>query len=158
VTIETLERILAEHPFFDGMSQAHLDTLVGCAKNVTFETGQFLFRTGQAADSFFVIRHGRVAVECASAGRGPLTIETVADGDVLGWSWLFPPYRWHFDARAGSFVRAFALDAACLRGKCEKDPGLGFDLLQRFATVVVQRLEATQMQLMDVYGDVPRRR
>jgi CRP-like cAMP-binding protein len=157
VTIETLERILAEHPFFEGMPETHLDTLVGCAKNVTFETGQFLFRTGQQADSFYVIRHGRVAVESAAPGRGAVAIETVADGDVLGWSWLFPPYRWHFDARATSFVRAFVLDGACLRDKCEKDPGLGFALVRRFASVVVQRLEATQMQLMDVYGDVRRR-
>jgi hypothetical protein len=72
---------------------------------------------------------------------------------VLGWSWLFPPYKWHFDARSGTFVRALALDGECLRGKCEKDPELGRRVLERFAQVVVQRLESTQLQLLDVYGD-----
>jgi CRP-like cAMP-binding protein len=153
MSIETLERVLAEHPFFEGLEPPHLDTLVGCAANATFDEGQFLFRAGQPADSFYLVRHGRVAVESVAPGRGSLTIETVADGDVLGWSWLFPPYRWHFDARATSFVRAFVLDGACLRGKCERDPALGFALMKSFAGVVVQRLEATQMQLMDLYGN-----
>jgi CRP-like cAMP-binding protein len=157
MSIDTLERILAEHPFFEGMAEPHLDTLVGCAKNVSFEAGQFLFRAGQPADSFFLVRHGRVAVESVAPGPGSLVIETVSDGDVLGWSWLFPPYRWHFDARATAFVRAFSLDGKCLRGKCERDPAFGFALIQRFAGVVVQRLESTQMQLMDLYGDSRRR-
>jgi CRP-like cAMP-binding protein len=86
-----------------------------------------------------------------------VTIETVGEGEVLGWSWLFPPYKWHFDARASTFVRALALDGACLRGKCETDPELGRRVLERFAQVVVQRLEATQLQLMDLYGDAARR-
>lgn len=157
MAIETFEKTLAEHPFFQGMEPAHVATLVGCAANVTFDQGEFLFRVGQAADHFFVLRHGRVSVEILPPGRQPISIETAVEGDVLGWSWLFPPYKWHFDARATSFVRALALDGACLRKKCEADSKLGYALMQRFAGVVVQRLEVTQLQLLDLYGDTPKR-
>jgi CRP-like cAMP-binding protein len=86
------------------------------------------------------------------AGRGALTVETVDAGDVVGWSWLFRPFRWHFDARALDPVRAIALDGACLRGKCDQDHTLGYELLNRFSPVLLERLQATQLQLIDVYG------
>lgn len=152
MTTESFERILGEHPFFKGLAQPHLATVVGCAANVTFDAGQRICRTGEDANSFYVVRHGSVGVEITAPGRGPVTIETVGDGDVLGWSWLFPPYKWHFDARARTFVRALALDGACLRGKCDQDPLLSAALIRRFAQVIVERLEATQLQLMDLYG------
>jgi CRP-like cAMP-binding protein len=156
VAIESFEEILAEHPFFAEMEREHVAALVGCAANVTFDAGRFLFRSGQPADHFYVVRQGRVSVEILAPGRGEIAIETASEGDVLGWSWLFPPYKWHFDARATSFVRALALDGACLRKQCQQDKALGFELMQRFAAVVVQRLETTQMQLMDLYHDVRR--
>ncbi len=78
--------------------------------------------------------------------------QTVAEGDVLGWSWLFPPYRWVFDAQALELTRALVFDGTCLRGKCEDDHNLGYELMKRFAHVVVQRLQATRLQLLDVYG------
>ncbi len=155
MAIESFEKILGEHPFFRDLTPPHLATLVGCASNVTFDQGSFLFREGEAADRFYVLRFGRVAVETFAPTRGPLPIETVDAGEVLGWSWLFPPYKWHFDARATMLVRALALDGACLRTKCEQDPVLGFELMRRFASVVVQRLEATQLQLLDLYVNQP---
>jgi CRP-like cAMP-binding protein len=154
MAIETVERLLSEHPFFKDLAPGHLPTLVGCARNVTFEPGQYLFREGEAAERFFVVRFGRVAVE-TSAPRGPLAIETVDAGDVLGWSWLFPPYRCHFDARATALVRAVALDGVCLRRKCDEDAVLGFELMKGFARLAVQRLEAAQVQLLDLYASHP---
>jgi CRP-like cAMP-binding protein len=153
--IASFERVLAEHPFFEGLGAEHLATLVGCAANVKFDAGEYLFREGQTAERFFVIRRGSVAVESFVPGRGAITIETVDEGELLGWSWLFPPYKWHFDARAATLVRALALDGICLRRKCEVDPVLGARLMERFAGIVVQRLESTQMQLMDFYGRQP---
>ena len=151
--IQSFYGLLAEHPFFRDLHSDHLDTVVGCATNVTFEPGQFVFREGDRADRFFVIREGRVAVEVFVPSKGPITIETIDGGEVLGWSWLFPPYKSHFDARALDAVRALALDGACLRGKCEEDTDLGYRLLRRFNQIVVERLEATRMQLLDLYGD-----
>jgi len=150
--LQTLEGILAQHPFLDGMEQRHLAVLVGCASYVRFDAGQFLFREGEEANQFYFIRQGRVAVEIFAPQRGPITLETISEGDVLGWSWLVPPFSWRFDARAVEVVRAIALDGRCLRDKCEEDPHLGYELLKRFANIIDRRLQATRIQLLDLYG------
>ena len=153
MSIHSFEGVLREHPFFAGLDDEHLALLAGCASNVLFHPGEFLFREGSPADRFYIVRHGRVAVQAFAPGRGAVSIETIDEGEVVGWSWLFPPYTAHFDARALTLVRALSLDGACLRAKCEKDPGLGYQLTKRFAQVVVHRLEATRVQLLDLYGD-----
>jgi CRP-like cAMP-binding protein len=153
VAIENLERELAEHPFFKGLSTSHFATLAGCVSNARFETGDFLLREGAPADRFYALRHGRVCVESFIPGRGAAAIETVAEGDIVGWSWLFPPHKSHFDARALTLVRAIALDGTCLRAKCEEDPSFGNEILKRFAQVVVHRLEAARLHLLDLYGN-----
>jgi CRP/FNR family cyclic AMP-dependent transcriptional regulator len=149
------EGILSEHPFFRDLATEQLATVAGCASNEVYPAGAFLCREGQPANHFYVPRFGRVAVEIATPTGGTMTVETVEAGEVLGWSWLFPPYKWHFDARAITLVRALALDGACLRKKCEDDPALGFELMKRFAQVAVRRLEATQLQLLDLYVSKP---
>jgi CRP/FNR family transcriptional regulator, cyclic AMP receptor protein len=149
--METLENILAEHPFAKDLDRRYLDLLVGCAANVRFEAGHFVFREGEEAKHFYLIRHGRIALEVFAAPAGEVTIMTLGEGEVLGWSWLFPPYRWKFDARAIEMTRAIALDAQCLRSKCEADHDLGYELLKRFAFMVEQRLDATRLQLLNVY-------
>ncbi|MFQ5795868.1 MAG: cyclic nucleotide-binding domain-containing protein [Candidatus Bipolaricaulia bacterium] len=150
--METLERILAEHPFFEELDPKYLELLVGCASNVRFDAGQFIFCEGDEANQFYLIRHGRVALEISTPERGPITIQTIGEGEVLGWSWLLPPYRWHFDARTIELTRAIALDGECLRTKCEEDHDLGYELLKEFADIIMQRLQATQLQLLDLYG------
>jgi CRP-like cAMP-binding protein len=150
--METLEPILKQHPFFEGLDAAHLNLIVGCASNTRFQAGAYLFRTGEEASQFFLIRQGRVAIEMYAPQRPPIVIQTLEEGDVLGWSWLIPPHRWRFDARAVSPARAIALDGKCLRTKCEENHDLGYEILKRFAHVVSERLEATRMQLLDVYA------
>jgi CRP-like cAMP-binding protein len=150
--MESLEQILAESPFLQGLQPKHLNLVTGCASNVRFDGGQYLFREGEEAEKFYILRHGRVSLEIFTPDRGPITIQTLETGDVLGWSWLVPPYQWRFDAKATELVRAIALDGKCLRTKCEQDHDLGFDLLKRFSHIIEQRLEATRLQLLDVYG------
>jgi len=150
--METLERILAEHPFFEGLEPRHFELIVGCASNVRFDAGQFLFREGEEANQFFLIRRGKVALETFAPERGPIVIQTIGEGEILGWSWLIPPYHWHFDAQAVDLTRAIALDGKCLRTKCEVDHHLGYELLKRFAHIMEQRLEAAMVQLLDLYG------
>ncbi|MCS6803817.1 MAG: cyclic nucleotide-binding domain-containing protein [Acidobacteriota bacterium] len=150
--METLERILSEHPFLKGLAPEYIQLIVGCAANVRFEAGQFIFREGEEANQFYVIRQGRVALSMFTPERGPIVIETLGEGDILGWSWLVPPYHWRFNAQAMELTRAIALDGKCLRGKCESDHDLGFELLKRFAHIIEQRLQATRLQLLDVYG------
>ena len=150
--MRTLEPYLAEHPFLKGLEPQHLKIIVGCASNVRFDAGQYILREGEEANNFYIIRHGIVAVELFAAERGTITIQTIGEGEILGWSWLIPPYHWRFDAKAVELTRAIALDGRCLRTKCEKDHDLGYELLKRFAHVITQRLEATRLQLLDVYG------
>lgn len=151
--MENLQRILAEHPFFEGMDAAHIALLVGCASNVAFKADEYIFREGGPADTFYIVRHGRVMLETFAPQKGPVMIQTLKEDDILGWSWLIPPYRWHFDARADGQVRAIALDGKCLREKCETDHDLGYELMKRFTVVISQRLDATRLQLLDIYGN-----
>jgi CRP/FNR family transcriptional regulator, cyclic AMP receptor protein len=151
--METIDAVLRDVPVFAGLASEQLTLLAGCGSNVHFDEGQVLFREGDSADTFYVVRHGSVALETFVPARGAVTIETLEAGEVVGWSWLFAPYRWHFDGRALSAVRATAFDGACLRGKCEDDPRLGYELMSRFAQVLIERLQWTRLRLLDVYGD-----
>jgi CRP/FNR family transcriptional regulator, cyclic AMP receptor protein len=150
--VGTIETILGDVPLFEGLPDSALELIAGCGSNVHFAEGELLFREGDTADRFFVIRHGSIALETFVPARGPVTIETIEAGDVVGWSWLFPPYRWHFDAKALAGVRATSFDGACLRGKCDADPSLGYGLMSRFARVMIERLQSTRLRLLDVYG------
>jgi CRP-like cAMP-binding protein len=149
---EDLTEILRQHPFLADLSDQHMQTLIGCASNVRFEDGSYLIREGQIADKFFLLRTGRVALEIDLSERGSLRIQTIGAGEVLGWSWLIFPFRWHFSGCAVADVRAIALDGKCLRTKCEADHDFGFEMLKRLSHVMEQRLEATRLQLLDVYG------
>lgn len=154
--MRTLETLITESPVFVGLDDEQLALIAGCGRNVTFEAGERLFREGDAAETFFLVRHGIVALDTYVPNRGALTVDTVGPGEIAGWSWLLSPHRWHFTGRAVEPVRAVRFDGTCLRGKCEDDPLLGYDLLNRFARVLVERLQATRFQLMDVYGDAAR--
>ncbi|MGE5281709.1 MAG: cyclic nucleotide-binding domain-containing protein [Chloroflexota bacterium] len=150
--MRSIEDLVAELPTFAGLDPDQRELIAGCGSNRVFEAGEHLAREGDAADTFFAIRHGRIALELVAPGRGPLMIATIGAGSVVGWSWLFPPYRWSFDARALERVRAVAFDGACLRGKCEDDKALGYELMRRFTAIMLERLQATRLQLLDVYG------
>jgi CRP-like cAMP-binding protein len=149
--------LLEDVPFFDGLRPETVQLVAGCASNVVFDPGTLIFREGGRADAFYLLRHGSVALETDVPARGPVVIETIEAGDVLGWGWLFPPYRWHFDARALTAVRATAFDGECLRGKCAADPVLGYELVSRFAQTLIERLQWTRLRLLDVYGHVGER-
>jgi CRP/FNR family transcriptional regulator, cyclic AMP receptor protein len=153
VRVTSMHELLAQHPFFAGLSEPHLAVVAACGRNVRLRAGQLLFEEGGPADTFFVIRRGRVAVETHRPGKRAIVISTMGDGDLVGWSWLIPPHRWHFDARAVEDTAAVALDGACLRRKCDDDSELGYDLMQRFAALMVQNLQDTRMQLLDLYGE-----
>jgi hypothetical protein len=149
--MEDLSRILREHPFLHGLDEAKVKFLTGCASNVRFSSDEYLLREGSEASAAFLVRNGRVVLEIDVPGRGVKPIETVEEGETLGWSWLYPPYRWQFDARAAAPVRAIKFDAVCLRGKCESDHDLGYEIVKRLLYQVHQRLERTRIQLLDVY-------
>jgi CRP-like cAMP-binding protein len=150
--MEQLEKILAEHPFFKGLDPKLLKPLAKCGSIVSYEAGQNIYREEEDANEFLLIRHGRVAIEIFVPGRGPLTIQTVGPGGALGWSWLFPPFKRHFDVRAVELTRAVALDGKRLRQMAEENHDLGYELVKRVSQVVLERLHATSRQLLDIYG------
>ena len=150
--METLERIIGEHPFFAGLEAGFLSLMVSCASNVRFKAGTYILKEGEAANTFYLIREGKVALELPAPQHKPVIVATIAIGEILGWSWLLEPYRWKFSARAVDDTRAIALDGRCLRNKCEENHDLGYEVLKRFAEIVQQRLDATRLQLLDVYA------
>jgi CRP-like cAMP-binding protein len=153
--MQTLENTIAGLEFFKGVKPAHLALITGCAMNVRYEAGDYVGRAGDLADAFWVIREGRVALELSEPGRGTITVATMSQGDVVGFSWLLPPYQLHFDIHALTATRALQFDGRCLRDKCGADPELGYDLLSRFSRLMVDRVQAMSLQLLDVYGDHP---
>ena len=150
--MQTLESIVLAQKFFAGLDPEIGALIAGCARNHRFEPGAYLFHEGEPAREFYLVRHGEVALEITSPGRKMLVLSTMHDGEIVGASWLVPPYRWNADARAQTSVRAIGFDAECLRDKCEEDPRIGYQMLKRFASVMVNRLQATHLQLLDVYG------
>ena len=150
--MQAIDELLTASPALSGLSAAHRETVSGCAQLRVFAPGDRIMREGDPADDFFVLRRGAVALETTVPGRGAVTLQTLHDGDLIGWSWLVPPYRTAFDARAVAETHAITIDGACLRGKCDADPVLGYALLRAMATVFASRLQDTRLRLLDLYG------
>jgi CRP/FNR family transcriptional regulator, cyclic AMP receptor protein len=145
-----LEADVAAHPFLIGIGANHIRLLADCAMRSHFRAGDVIFREGESANRFYLIEHGKVALESSTLGE-PVTIEEIHDGDLLGWSWLFPPYAWHFSARALEDTTAIFFYGTVLRDYCEKDHSLGFELFKRMSVVMLRRLQAARQKLLNVH-------
>lgn len=150
--IDNVKELIASHRFFSHLKSEYHQAMAECACLKTYKTGDALGREGSTSDFFFALLEGRVAIESYQPGRDPVTLQTIHGGEIVGWSWLFPPYEWVFDAKALTDVRTIAFDTSCLRDKCEINPALGFELMKRFAQVMTMRLKATRLQLLDMYS------
>lgn len=150
VTSELLEKLLAGHPFLKGLSPHQLRLLSDCAMVVNFRPGELIFREGDPANRFYLIQEGKVALESKTTPYDAPPIQKLGPGEVLGWSWLFPPYNWHFDARVVEPTTALFLYGTPLREECETDHDLGYELMKRMCEVVIARLQATRRQQMNV--------
>lgn len=150
--IHSVGEILAAHPVFRDFDSETLDLLAGCARNEHFHAGQTIYSEGDEANKVFLIRDGDISVEISAPQHNPIVVETLRAGDVLGWSWMVPPYQHMSDARALNEVRAISLDAVCMRGKSENNPALGYQMFKHFVPHMATRFRALRMQLLDVYG------
>jgi CRP/FNR family transcriptional regulator, cyclic AMP receptor protein len=146
--IEVTTSALAGHPFLHGMAREHLDALAAAASDVRFPARHRIFEDGGTADRFWLIRSGRVAIDLQVPGEGPRVLETIGMGELLGWSWMFPPYRWTFGAVTLSPLETLEFDAKAVRDCCATDPALGHELTQRVAQVLATRLQATRIGLI----------
>jgi CRP-like cAMP-binding protein len=152
----TVADALGTHPIFASLDDESLGTVAACGREVHIPAGVALFREGEPADWCYAMLDGRVELQVHVPSRGVVTVETLGAGDVVGWSWLFPPYEYDFDAVAATAVHAIELDGVRLRHACERDDHLGSALMHRFARVVIALLQATRLRLVDVYGHVER--
>ena len=143
-----LEAQVAAHPFLNGISAAHIRLLADCAMRCQFTADQVIFRKGETANRFYLIERGKVALE-SSSGDEVIKIDEVGAGDLLGWSWIFPPYVWHFDARAVEPTTAIFVYGTILREYCETDPALGYELFKRMSEVMTRRLQAARAKLTE---------
>jgi CRP-like cAMP-binding protein len=151
-TPATTIELLTAHPFLEGLPATWLDRLSHRCKRSVHHGGSRLFTEGRVADRFWLIRDGRVSLELDVPGRGQVSIEQIGAGSVLGWSWMFPPYRWHFTAVASERVFALELDGRGVRQLCDEDPAVGYELTRRFAAVLIDRLHAARGRLIDLYS------
>jgi CRP-like cAMP-binding protein len=150
--VDAVGHVLHEHPFFTGLTEEQKELVTGCASLLMFPAGTFIYREDRPAENFYFIRQGRVALEVYVPGRAPIIVDTLREGDPLGWSWLIPPYETHFDARALELTRVICFNAGCLRGKMDQDPAFGYQLLSCMVPVIASRLAAARRRLIDLYG------
>ena len=143
--------VLRSHSFTRGLNEPHRKRLAAGAKTFTAAPGEMLFREGELAQAFYLITSGHVAVGTHLGERGDVPIQTVGPGEVVGWSWLLPPFRWQFDARAEDAVAGLAFDAVWLRGLCEQDHDLGFHLVKHLLAVVAARVASARLARLDIY-------
>ncbi len=147
-----LAAALQQHPFFEGFEPAFVHAISAKASEVRFDVDEMLAKEGTEAELLYAVLEGKVALEIGASARAPLTVQTVGPGEVLGWSWLVPPHRWRFDARAVKATRAIALDAEVLRRTLKSHPTWGFQFMVRFMPVLAERLENTRVQLLDIHA------
>ena len=150
--MEDISRSMRQNGFLRDLSDEHIHFVTSCARNVRFHAGDFVIREGADADTLFLVRSGRVALEIVVPGRAPTQVEMLREGDILGWSWMFAPYKWQLDARAVEPTLAFAFDAKCVRAKMEADHAFGYALSRPLLFHLHQRLERVRMQRLDLYG------
>ncbi|MBW7884186.1 MAG: cyclic nucleotide-binding domain-containing protein [Caldilineaceae bacterium] len=143
---------IKEHPFFQDLEPQHVQRIAAFASPVQFNRGQVIFEESGHADCFYLVERGLVALSVGVPGKGNVTVQTIRSGDMLGWSWLFQPYRWSFTARALEPTDTLRFEAAGVRQLCGEDCKLGYALVYRFADVIMQRLQATLLQLLDMYA------
>jgi CRP-like cAMP-binding protein len=147
---ESMPVRVALHPFLAGMNAPHLALLSDCAIAVHFKKGQTVLREGELANRFYLIESGKVVLESGEKSGDSLIIETIGAGDLLGWSWMFPPYVWNFTARATEPTEAIFFYGTILRESCERDPSLGYELFKRMAPVMLRRLQAARQKMLSI--------
>src|SRR5947199_8995086 len=152
ITPEPISVRVALHPFLAGMNPAHLALLTDCAMVSQFKPGQVILREGEIANRFYLMESGKVILESGQGFGDPVVIETIGAGDLLGWSWMFPPYTWHFTARAAEATNAIFFYGTILREYCERDPLLGYELFKRITPIMLKRLQSARRQMLSIHA------
>lgn len=151
--MQKLKSFISKHPLFKGLNKSYVDLILGYAYEARFDPGEIIFREGEKANKFYIILQGKVALEALMVPeRDPIIVLNLGENDVLGWSWLFPPHRWHFDARAITLTKAISIDGDKIRKQCEENHDLGYELMKRFAKIIEQRIRSVRSQNPNMYA------
>jgi CRP/FNR family transcriptional regulator, cyclic AMP receptor protein len=149
---EAIAARVERHPFLAGIDRDQLVLLTDGAMGAHFNKGQVILKEGEEADRFYLIESGKVILESKKAYGPPVIIDTVGAGDLLGWSWMFPPYQWQFTARAVELTSALFFYGTILRDYCETDHSLGYELLKRMTTIVIRRMQGARRMMLDLHS------
>ena len=149
--IKSMKEVISTQPFFKGLDDQYLKLFAGCASNKMFKEGEFLLTENKPSTQFFIIEEGKAVIEVFAGNKGTIRVQTLSDGDLVGWSWLFPPYKNQFDAMALSLTKVIAFEGSCLQKKCKDDYKFGYEMLRRMTAVIIDRLRNTRLQLIDIY-------
>jgi CRP-like cAMP-binding protein len=152
VTNPPIEQYLSTHTFFSGLSPEFISFLARCAIEQQIEPGHVLFRQGERARHFYLIRTGCIAVEIPAITGPTLQVQSLGPDQILGWSWLIPPYKWNFQARAEEYAAVLAFEGDAVRDRCEAESNFGYALLKRFAALMAERLEVARQRMMDQWN------
>ncbi len=148
--MKAVEAVIAGHPFLRGFAPAHLRLLADNAMRMRYDAGEIIFRKGDPANRFYLIEEGKVSLESPRRDQAPVVVQVIGPGDVLGWSWIFPPYDWQFDARAVEPTTAIFFYGTRLREQCDEDHDFGFEMMKRMTQVVIHRLQAARELLVSM--------
>ena len=149
---EAVEGYLSSHKFFSGLDDDHRNFLLNSVAELQVKDGEVLFQQGKPAAKFYLLRDGKISIQVPALMGPTLEIQTLGQDQILGWSWLIAPYRWHFQARAMEDSSLLEFDGSAILAHCEEDPGFGYELLKRFAALMSERLDAARQNMMDQWN------
>jgi len=152
VSNQSIEDYLPTHAFFSELDDNFMKFLTDSATELKIKKGDVLFQQGERADKFYLLRNGQVSVQVPALMGPTLEIQTLGEDQILGWSWLIPPYRWNFQARALEDSDLLEFDGSAILARCEEDPKFGYELLKRFAALMSERLDAARQKTMDEWN------
>ena len=149
---QSISDYLSSHAFFSGLDDSFMEFMVDAVGELSIEKNHILFRQGERADKFYLIRNGQVSVQVPAIMGPTLEIQSLGENQLLGWSWLMPPYRWNFQARAVVDSDLLEFDGSAILARCEQDPKFGYELFKRFAALMSERLDAARQKMMDEWN------
>jgi len=152
VASNSITQVLADAPVFQGMSTEYVERLAGHAAERKVENGTCLFRSGDPAKHFYLLVEGEISIEIPALSGPTLQVQRLKPVRVLGWSWLLPPFKWSFNARAETDARVLEFDGESVLNECESDPTFGFEVIKRFSGLMAERLDAAHRKMMEQWS------
>ena len=145
--------VFHNHDFFKNLPNDFIEELIQIAHLKSYKAGEYIFKEGGKAEHFFIILSGQINLELHAPSQKPIIVQSLKGEEILGWSWMYPPYEWTYDAHAVRDGQMFMIEGKALSELCEKNPECGYRLMHKFSEMMIQRLKSARIQLLDLFGD-----